>query len=66
MLSFIDLTARDFLKKLKNLNTKAVIYGNDWDKERLTMAFVYDDIYYDVIANGYTKEELISFVETLK
>ena len=52
--------------ELKNLNTKAVIYGNDWDKERLTMTFVYDDIYYDVIANGYTKEELINFVETLK
>lgn len=52
--------------ELKNLNAKAVIYGNDWDKERLTMAFVYDDIYYDVIADGYTKEELISFVETLK
>ena len=52
--------------ELKNLNTKAVIYGNDWDRNRLTMTFVYDDIYYDVIANGYTKEELISFVETLK
>ncbi len=52
--------------ELKNLNTKTVIYGNDWDRNRLTMTFVYDDIYYDVIANGYTKEELINFVETLK
>ena len=43
-----------------------LIPGNDWDRNRLTMTFVYDDIYYDVIADGYTKEELISFVETLK
>ena len=65
----IDATGGKELKsvyELKNLNTKAAIYGNDWDKGRITISFVYDDIYYSIITNGYTKEEAINIVEKLK
>ncbi len=56
----------DQVYEIKNLNTKAVIYVNDWDKARLTASFVYDDVYYQFISYNYTKEELIEILEQLK
>lgn len=51
--------------QIKNLDTKAVIYGNDWDSSRLTATFVYDDILYQFIGNNYSKEEMINILEKL-
>ena len=56
----------DNLYEIKNLNVNAVIYGNSWDKTRLTASFVYDDIYYQFISYNYTKEEIIEILEQLK
>ena len=52
--------------EIKNLNTKVVIYGNDWDSSRLNATFVYDDILYQFIGNNYSKEEIINILENLK
>ncbi len=52
--------------EIKNLNTKAVIYGNIWDKRRLTASFVYDNVYYQFISYNYTKDEIIEILEQLK
>ena len=51
--------------QIKNLNTKAVIYGNDWDNSRLTVTFVYDDVLYHFIGNNYSKEEITNILENL-
>ena len=52
--------------EIKNLNTKAVIYGNNWDETRLTASFVYDNVYYQFISYNYTKDEIIEILEQLK
>lgn len=56
----------DQVYEIKNLNTKAVIYGNNWDKTRITASFVFDDVYYQLISYNYTKEEIIELLEKLK
>ncbi len=65
----LDATAEkelDQVYEIKNLNTKAVIYGNSWDKRRLTATFVHDNIVYEFIGRNYTKEEIIDILEQLK
>ena len=56
----------DLVYEIKNLNTKAVIYENNWDKTRMTAAFVYDNVYYQFISYNYTKDEIIEILEQLK
>lgn len=52
--------------KSENLNTNIVIYTNDWDEERLTATFVYDNILYSFIGKNISKDEMTSIIETLK
>lgn len=56
----------DRVYEIKNLNTKVVIYTNDWDQTRLTAAFVYDNVYYQFISHNYTENEIIEILENLK
>ena len=56
----------DQVYEIKSLDTKAVIYGNSWDKRRLTAAFVYDNVVYEFIGRNYTKDEIIEILENLK
>lgn len=55
-----------YIYNSKNLNTNVVIYTNDWEIERLTATFVYDDILYKFTGIDISKEEMISMIETLK
>ena len=56
----------DQVYDIKNLNTKAVLYGNSWDKRRLTASFVYDNVVYEFIGRNYSKDEMIAILENLK
>lgn len=49
-----------------NLNTNVIMYSTKSAKERLTAAFVYDDILYHFIGNNISKDEMISIIENLK
>lgn len=49
-----------------NLSTNIVIYTNDWDADRITATFVYDDVLYQFIGDDFTKDEVISIIENLK
>lgn len=65
----IDATGEkelDQVYEIKNLNAKAVIYGNSFDNSRLTSSFVYDNVYYQFISYNYSKEEMIDILENLK
>ena len=52
--------------ELKSLSVSAVIYTLEWQKERLTATFVYDDLYYIFIADNYTLDEFKAILNTLE
>lgn len=52
--------------KIESLNTEVIIYGNDWDSERLTATFVYDNVLYELIADNIKEDELVEIIMTLK
>lgn len=65
----LDATAEKELKdkvRIDSLNTDIIIYGNDWDSQRLTITFVYDDVMYQFIGYNYTKEEMLDIIRNLK
>ncbi len=52
--------------ELENLSVSTVIYTSDWMPERLTVTFVYDNLYYSFIADNYELEEFLYILKTLK
>ena len=52
--------------KSNNLNTDVIIYTNNWDSSRITATFVYDNVLYQYIGHNFTKDEIISIIESLK
>ena len=48
-----------------NLGVKVILYASDWDKERLTATFCYDNILYVFIGRNIEKQELKAIIESL-
>ena len=51
---------------IKTLDVDAVLYGNDWSDERLTAAFVYENILYTFIGSNISEGEMIGVLESLR
>lgn len=65
----LDATASKDLKNLyhiNSINADAVIYKNEWSKERLTVTFLYNNMVYSIIGNNVSAEEMIQILNSLQ
>jgi len=65
----IDATGGKEVKQTYHINaldTAAVIYGVDWSDQRLSAAFVYENIFYTFIGNNLSEAEMIDVLENLE